>query len=82
MVKGRAADKIDLAVALAMAVGVLQDLARENLRDQGRDDEWELANIHDTVEFEPTYLQPDDPEPPACFGPDTSWEIAEAALSD
>lgn len=70
LVKSRAADKIDLAIALAMAVGVLQDLERESLREQESEAEWELASIHDVPGFRPTYLNPDDPEPEECFGPD------------
>ena len=82
--KSRAADKIDLAVALAMAVGVLQDIERESLREQESEGDWELASIHDLPGFQPTYLSPDDPWPEECFGPDfqDDYELSLSLASD
>lgn len=69
----RSADKIDLAVALAMAVGVRQDLEREGFRNRGPDVEYEPVSIHDLVEFEPSQLDRYDVEPAYSLGPSISW---------
>jgi hypothetical protein len=54
LVKVRSADKIDLAVSLAMAVGVRQDLEREGL--VSAEGGYELVSIHEVVDFEPARL--------------------------
>ena len=77
LVKRRASDQIDLAVALAMAVGVRTDLERQALLSDEPEPEVEIVSIYDLFGFEPTRLNWDDPEPPYCPGPEPeSWHDA------
>ncbi|HXH89845.1 MAG TPA: terminase TerL endonuclease subunit [Gaiellaceae bacterium] len=73
LVKLRSADKIDLAVALAMAVGVRQDLEREGLMHAGPTVDYEVVSIHDVVDFEPTQLNWYEPDPETSLGFGSSW---------
>jgi hypothetical protein len=56
LVKTRSTDKIDLAVALAMAVGTRQDLERIGLLNGEPETALELVPISDIVDFEPARL--------------------------
>jgi len=58
LVKTRSSDKIDLAIALAMAVGVRQDLEREGLLHP--EPEVEFVPLSEVVDFELTRLGWDD----------------------
>jgi len=60
LVKSRSADKIDLAVALAMAVGVRADLEREALYNPEPEVEYELVSASEYYGFEPARLGWDD----------------------
>src|SRR5438105_2632513 len=50
IVKGRSADKIDLAIALAMAAGCRADLERNAWLHPEPQEEWELVPIHEVVD--------------------------------
>jgi hypothetical protein len=70
IVKARAADKIDLAIALAMAVGFRTDLERYAYSHREPEVEYELVPIQDVIEFEPARLAWDDPIEMTSYGPD------------
>lgn len=82
--KARASDKIDLAVALAMAVGFRTDLERSAWLHRESEVEYELVPIHEILGFEPARLNWDDPLPDVeriygahyeiSLGPPLSWE--------
>ena len=61
IVKARQSDKVDLAVALAMAVGYRTDLERKAWLHPEPQIEYELVPIHDVVDFEPARLNSYDP---------------------
>jgi hypothetical protein len=60
IVKVRATEKVDLAIALAMAVGCRTDLERSAWLHREPEVEYELVSIHEVVEFEPVELGWDD----------------------
>jgi len=85
IVKARASDKVDLAVALAMAVGYRTDIERQAWLHREPEVEYQLVPITDLVDFEPTQLGWDDPLPDVerlyaddlyeiSFGPSLPWE--------
>jgi hypothetical protein len=63
IVKGRQSDKVDLAVALAMAVGYRTDVERHARLHPEPEVEYELVPITDVIDFEPARLGWDDPLP-------------------
>jgi hypothetical protein len=63
IVKARASDKVDLAIALAMAVGFRTDLERYAWLHREPEVEYELMPIQDVVDFEPVRLGWTDPLP-------------------
>jgi hypothetical protein len=69
LVKTSSAHKIDLAIALAMAVGTRQDLERVGLLHREPEVELELVPITDLVDFEPSRLGSWDDEPVYRPGP-------------
>ncbi len=84
IVKARSTDKIDLAVALVMAVGFRSDLEREARMSAEPEPEYEVVTIYDLFDFEPARLQPWDPLPEPRYdddkyslGPSLPWEDEE-----
>ena len=80
LVKLRSADKIDLAVALAMAVGVRADLEREGLVNREPQVEYEVVSIHDVVDFEPTSLNWYDDDLELSLGQESIWDVDYSVL--
>jgi hypothetical protein len=70
IVKVRAAEKVDLAIALAMAVGFRTDLERNAWLHREPEVEYELVSIHDVVDFEEVELGWDDPTTLLGYTPD------------
>ena len=76
LVKLRAGDKIDLAVALAMAVGMRHQLEQAELERRAREPEVEYVSAYEYLGFEPSRLNSYDDDDIVAYspGPPSPWE--------